>query len=119
MRMGTTIAPPVGSVRTGAGQSSFRLASVQVIGAGVALGTGVGDANMLGLGDVASGDVVATATTDGAVTGGTTDGSRRMPEPAAKAPPTSNRAAAARSVTPRPRPNLLARRDDAQGRRVA
>ena len=54
------------------------------------------------LGDVSSGDAVATTPNDGAGSGGTTDGSRRMPEPAASAPPTSRRAAAARSVMPRP-----------------
>ena len=37
----TTIAPPAGSARTGAGQSSFRLAGVHTIGVGVGLGVAV------------------------------------------------------------------------------
>ena len=65
-------------------------------------------ADTLGLGDVASGDAVAIATTDGSGTGGTTDGSRSRPEPAANAPPTSNRAAAAKSVMPGRRPDRRA-----------
>ena len=58
---------------------------------GPATGIGLADgaADSLGLGDVASGDAVATAITDGSGTGGTTVGSRRRPEPAANAPPTS------------------------------
>ena len=77
---------------------------------GPATGIGLADgaADSLGLGDVASGDAVATAITDGSGTGGTTVGSRRRPEPAANAPPTSNRAAAARRVMPRPRPDRRA-----------
>ena len=77
---------------------------------GPATGIGLADgaADSLGLGDVASGDAVATATTDGSGTGGTTVGSRSRPEPAANAPPTSNRAAAASSVMPRPRPDRRA-----------
>src|SRR4029453_3142965 len=51
-------------------------------------------------------------------TGGTTDGNRRMPEPA-KPAPTSKRAAAARSVVPRPRPKRLAGRVEPRGRRLA
>src|SRR6188474_1306801 len=48
---------------------------------GPATGTGLADgaADSLGLGNVASGDAVATAITEGSGTGGTTVGRRRRP----------------------------------------
>ena len=69
---------------------------------GPATGIGLADgaADSLGLGDVASGDAVATAITDGSGTGGTTVGSRRRPEPAASAPPATSRVAQRLSAAP-------------------
>src|SRR5215212_601940 len=86
------------------------------VGLGVVLGVGV----VIASGDgVVAGDGAVTRPIDGAGAGGVTDGGRRIPEPAANAPPTTSRAAAAKSVMPRPRPNRPARREDALEGRVA
>jgi hypothetical protein len=76
---------------------------------------GVGEDMMAGLGDSSPGDGVGMTATEGTGPGGTDNGSRSRPEPTAAAPPTSNRAAAARRVIPRPRPNRRAGRDGVRG----
>src|SRR4051812_31279213 len=87
----------------------------EALGVGVVIGVGVAIA---GGDEVVIGDDVVTRPNDGAGAGGLTVGGRRMPEPAANAPPTTSSAAAARSVMPRPRTNRPAGPEEGRVRPV-